>query len=124
MFTKELLQILEWKEVSIEHVWHFSLSPSENFCQSLKFLSKRIEKYAQQWKIVKRVDFTLHLKGCNRYQGCISYVCERNFYAVVFSKSMSCKYFHVRSDLGLIGFEYFFGKKLFMLKEIKYQKQI
>ena len=30
------------------------------------------------------------------------------FYVVVFSKSMSCKYFHVRSNLGLIGFECFF----------------
>ena len=35
-----------------------------------------------------------------------------------FSKSMSCKYFHVRSNLRLIDFE------LFMLKEIKYQKQV
>ena len=76
-------------------------------------------------EIVKRVHYALHLKGCNRYRGCISYVCERNvyFYVVVFSKSMSCKYFHVRSNLGLMGFEYFLGK-LFMLKEIKYRKQI
>ena len=61
------------------------------------------------------------LKGCNRYQGCISYVCERNvyFYVLVFSKSMSCKYFHFRSNLGLISFEYFLGKKLFMSKEKK-----
>ena len=34
------------------------------------------------------------------------------FYAVVFSKSMSCKYFHVRGNLGLIGFEHFVGKTL------------
>ena len=46
------------------------------------------------------------------------------FYVVVFSKSMSCKYLNVRSNPGLIGFEYFLGKKLSILKEIKYQKQI
>ena len=34
------------------------------------------------------------------------------FYVVVFSKSMSCKYFHVRSNIGLISFEYFLGKPL------------
>ena len=44
------------------------------------------------------------------------------FHVVVFSKSMSCKYFHVRSNLGLNGFECLLEKKLFMLKEIKYQK--
>ena len=36
-YPKLRLQILEWNEVSIEHVWHFSLPPSENFCPSLKF---------------------------------------------------------------------------------------
>ena len=47
-----------------------------------------------------------------RYQRCISYLCERNmyFYTVVFSKSIFCKYFHVRSNLGLIGYEYFLGR--------------
>ena len=51
---------------------------------------------------------------------------ERNvyFYVVVFSKSVSCKYFHVRSNLGLIDLNIFWEKNLFMLKEIKYQKQI
>ena len=60
-------------------------------------------------EIVKRVDFALHSEGCNKYQKSISYVCERNvyFYIVVFSKSMSCKYFHVRSNLRLIGSKYF-----------------
>ena len=60
----------------------------------------------------KRVDFALHLKCCNRYQGYISYACERNvyFYVVVFSKSMSCLYFHVRSNFGMISFECFIGK--------------
>ena len=29
------------------------------------------------------------------------------FYVVVFSKSMSCKYFHVKSNFCLIDFEYF-----------------
>ena len=49
-----------------------------------------------------------------QYQRRISYVCERNvyFYIVVFSKSMSCKYFHVRSNLRLTGFEYFLEKTL------------
>ena len=44
----------------------------------------------------------------------MSYVCERNvfFHVVVFSKSMSCKYFHVRNNLGLNGFEYLLGKAL------------
>ena len=44
----------------------------------------------------------------------VSYVCEKNvyFYVVVFSKSMSCKYFHVRSNFCLIDFEYFQGKTL------------
>ena len=46
------------------------------------------------------------------------------FYIVVFSKSMLCKYFHVRSNLSFISFEYFVWEKLFMLKEIKYQKVI
>ena len=74
-------------------------------------------------KIVNRVDFALHLKGCNRYQGRISFVCERNvyFYVVVFSKSMSClsvqgtlcrNTFHVQSNLGLTHFEYFHEKTL------------
>ena len=34
------------------------------------------------------------------------------FYVVVFSKSMSCKYCHVRSNLLLIDFEYFLEKNL------------
>ena len=36
------------------------------------------------------------------------------FYVVVFSKSMSCEYFHVRSNLGLIGSEHFLGKTLYV----------
>ena len=66
----------------------------------------------------------MHLKGCNRYQGCISYVCERNvyFYVVVFSKSISCKYFHVRSNLGLIGFEYYFSGKTLHVERNKIAK--
>ena len=31
---------------------------------------------------------------------------------MVFSKSMSCKYFRVRSNPGLIGFEYCLGKNV------------
>ena len=34
------------------------------------------------------------------------------FYVVVFSKSMSCKYFHVRSSIGLIGLNIFWEKSL------------
>ena len=34
------------------------------------------------------------------------------FYVVVLSKSMSCKYSYVRSNLRLIGFEYFLEKTL------------
>ena len=70
------------------------------------------------------------LKGCNRYQYqgfdssgmFVRVICT--FLRAVFSISMSCKYFHVRSNLSLICFEYFLKKKLIMLKEIKYQKQI
>ena len=69
-------------------------------------------------EIVKRVDSTLLLKGCNRYQGCISFVCERNvyFYVVIFFKinvvffsagDIMQKYFHVRSNLRLTHFHYF-----------------
>ena len=36
------------------------------------------------------------------------------FYVVVFPKSMSCKYFLVRSDLGSIGSEYFLEKTLYV----------
>ena len=58
-------------------------------------------------EIVKRVDFARPLKGCSKYQECISYISEMNvyFYVVAFSRSMSCNYFHGRS--GLICFEYF-----------------
>ena len=35
-----------------------------------------------------------------------------HFYAVVLSKLMFCKFFYVRSNLRLIGFEYFCGKTL------------
>ena len=34
------------------------------------------------------------------------------FYVVVFSKSMSFNYFYARSNLGLIGFEYFWETTL------------
>ena len=43
------------------------------------------------------------------------------FYVVVFSKSMSCKYFHVRSNLSLIGFEYFLGKTLHVEGNSKFE---
>ena len=47
----------------------------------------------KNWKVgtamenCQKVDFVLHLKGCNRYHWCISYVYGRNkyFYVVVFS---------------------------------------
>ena len=44
------------------------------------------------------------------------------FYVVIFSKSMLCKYFYVRSNLGLIGFEYFFWEKALHVKGNKIPK--
>ena len=60
----------------------------ENFCPSLKFDSKELNSRHNNGKLSKTGKI---LKGYNRHQGCISYVCERNayFYVVVFLKSMS-----------------------------------
>ena len=80
----------------------------------------------ENWKVGTTMENRQKSRFCNRYQGCISYVCKTNvyFYIVVFWKSVWCKYTFMLGATSVWSVLNIFRKKLLMLKEIKYQTQI